>query len=395
MNKWIKQLQKLEGAVKRDYNPFSHVIQSSSPSMNFIFGNTQGVPKGATICLYGPPKGGKRVVINSFIGQLHHDEPDAIAMVYNTEFREELQMTDRQFAAHKIDTDRYQAYHLNQPQLIFDKVETDVNALCQEGAPIRLIVVDSTNGIVGRRGMNSDTVMQQQIGDWALTVTDGLKRILPVIRNNRIALILTCQVRAEIDPYEVRRTGSTKKMASPWSMKHFAEYFVSVEPVGGKAGRETLTGKPLTNDQVVDLGGNEEKTAHKIRVIMRDSSVGPKGRVGEFTSSDYNGIINQYEEVFLLATKRGIVSYTGRSYTINNWPTAVEKRSYDGKPNFINAIRDDEALAKELVTRVRKQDVDAMTTGAIHTEVSSVITEDGDAISKVADPDQAEVDFSE
>jgi RecA/RadA recombinase len=361
-NKWMKQLQKLSGAVDRSYKPFNHVIRTPSPSVNFVFGNTHGLPLGYTAVIYGEPKGGKSVLANAFIGQLHRDDPDAIAVKFNTELRETGQLTDHQGSVWGIDFDRYLAYDTNQPHEIFDRIDTEINAMCQEGAPIKLIVIDSITGIVGRRAMNNTKgIMQQQIGDDALTITNGLKQILKTVRDNRIALILTTHVRAELDP-NVAKYAPTK-MAGSWALKHFAEYFISVAPNKSKEGRTDLAGKEFVDNNVQDMMGKGEKVGHKIRVAMKDSSVGPKGRVGEFVLDYGKGIVNVNEEIFHLVTRRGVVERTGNSYIINDFPIAGQSQKYVGKNDFATAISENEDLAKELVKRVRAQDIDAMDHG--------------------------------
>jgi hypothetical protein len=97
-NKWISKMQDWDGAVRKDYNPFAHVLTSQSPSLNFTFGRSHGLPLGYTLIPYGPPKGGKSVIANSFIARRTPTIPDAIVLKFDTEFREELQnaslMTD-------------------------------------------------------------------------------------------------------------------------------------------------------------------------------------------------------------------------------------------------------------------------------------------------------------
>lgn len=385
-NKWIKQLQKEAGAVDREYKPFNHIIRSPSPSVNFIFGNTHGLPLGYTAVLYGEPKSGKSLLANAFIGQLHRDDPDAIAVKFNTEMREEGQMTDRQEQVWGIDSDRYMPFNTNQPHQIFDVIETKINAMCQEGAPIKLIVIDSITGIIGRRAMNNTKgIMQQQIGDDALTITNGLRQILSTIRTNRIALILTTHVRAELDP-NVAKYAPTK-MAGSWALRHFCEYFISVSPNRSAEGRVTLAGEEFVDKSVTDMMNKGEKTGHKIRVAMKDSSVGPKGRVGEFTLDYNNGIVNVNEEIFHLAKRRGLIDVSGSSYSIPDFPNVGEAQKYVGKVNLAQAIAENDMLANELVKRVRAQDIDAMENGR---KVSGALNmaEDEDADSPEASSEE-------
>ncbi len=371
-NRWMKQLQKLEGAVKRDHNPYDHVLRTESPSVNFIFGNTHGLPEGYTVLLAGLPKAGKTLLISAFVARLHKDDPCAIALKYNTEYRETGQMTDAQMRQWGIDPDRYTAFETNQPQEIFDKIANDIHARCQEevlcdgcgkkhGAKIKLIAIDSISGIMGRRSMDSDTILDQQRGDQALTLQTGLGMILPVIRRNKIALILATQVRAEQDPNKAKYT--PYRMQAAYAVKHFAEYFVMVSRNNSAEGKADLSGNKFEDDSVEDFMGKAELTGHKIRVVMQESSVGVSGRAAEFTLDYYKGIINTNEELFKLATKRGVVPVQGKSYIVKDFPTAGEEQKYVGKVDFANAIRDNEFLAAELERRIRQVDVDAMKNG--------------------------------
>jgi hypothetical protein len=195
-SKWMEKLAKLDGAVQRDYDPFQHTIQSPSPSLNFVFGNTWGIPHGYSAIIYGPPKGGKSLILNSMIGQLHQDDPEAIAVKFNTEMREEGQLSNASSDMWGIDQDRYMAYNVNTPDKIFDYIAGPLKAMVDDGMKLKLIGIDSLTGILGRRTMNADTVMQQQIGDEAKTIQDGLKSILETIRHKRITLVGTAHLRA-------------------------------------------------------------------------------------------------------------------------------------------------------------------------------------------------------
>lgn len=347
---FMKALLKLEGAVTEQYNPFAHVIRTPSPSVNFVFGNSHGLPQGYTIVIYGPPAGGKSVLCNAMIGQLHKDDPDAIAIKFNTEMRELGQLTEAQAQIWGIDRERYAPYDVNSPDLIFDRIEKDVASLCQEGAPIKLIIIDSITAIQGRRAMNADSIMTQQIGDLALTLQDGLKRILPIQRKYKIALILTAHVRAEMDMAEQMR-GNKVKMAASFGVQHHAEYFMYVEPNRSKEGKQDLLGQKLEDDSVTDLMDKTEVTGHKIRVMMKKSSMGPKLRTAEFTL-DYNrGIINTHEEVFLLGVNRGVIEKP------NNLSYAFEDKKWAGKPAMLQALREDKELQERVLQEIRDRDI--------------------------------------
>jgi hypothetical protein len=349
MANWLNKLQKMEGAVVGNYNPHSRVIRTPSPSVNFTFGNGYGLPLGFTLALGGPPKGGKSVLCNSAIGQLHKDDPEAFAVKFDTEFREQGQLTEQQTALWGIDKDRYIAYSVNSPESVFDRIEQEISALCQEGMPLKLVVIDSITGIQGRRAMNADSISVQQIGDLALTLQEGFKRILPVQRKHKFAIILTCHIRAEMDLLEQKR-GNKVKMALPFGVQHYAEYFMFVEPNRNKEGRTDLAGREFKNEELGDVADNAEQTGHKIKVKMKDSSCGPKGRVGEFTLDYHRGIINTHEEAFLLGKNRGVFEMPTQAQYV----FAGEK--WIGKDNLLEALHQRPELRKAVLDEVFRRD---------------------------------------
>jgi RecA/RadA recombinase len=356
-NKWVKKLMDLDGAVTLGGDVHREVLTTGSPSTNFIFGNGQGLPPGFTALLAGQPKAGKTIICNSFVSQLHANFPDAIAVKFDTEYRSTGQLTPSQLAAFGIDLDRYVPYEVNEPAMIFDRIETEVASMIQEGAPVKLIIVDSLNSIQGRRAMNQDTIMTQQIGDLALTLGDGLKRILPVIRKYRIGLVLTCQVRAEMDIGEQMRSGSKIRAAVPFAVGHFAEYNIMVDRNRTKTGDADLLGADLRDESVnsnMSVSSKEnvgEKTAHRIRVKMVDSSMGPKGRTGEFTFSYTKGIINIHEEIFMLGVARKLIERP------NNLSYVFRERRWTGKPAILDALAREPELQKEIMNEVRRLDL--------------------------------------
>lgn len=349
-NKWADKLLKIAtNGEGEDYDPFAHILRSPSPSVNFIFGNTHGIPSSYTAVFYGPPKAGKTILVNAIIGQLHQDDPEAIAVKFDTEMRERGQMTGKQAQIWGIDPSRYICYSTNKPNEIFDRIEHDIAGMCDEGMPLKLLVIDSITGIMGRRALNADTIDTQQIGDDAKTQGDGLKRILPVLRKHKITCILNAHVRAELDMGEQMR-GNKVKMAAAWQLQHFAEYFVYVEPNRSKEGKTDLLGNKLEDDSVTDMMDKAERTGHKIRATMKDSSCGPKGRVGEFTFDHSKGIVNVHEEVFQLGVNRGIVERP------NNVTYRYQGKEWRGKPAFLEALKDNEQLRADIIKELIRRD---------------------------------------
>jgi len=346
----LSQLQKFDDCVMDDLDPHQNVIRTASPSLNFTFGKGHGVPRGYSVLMAGPPKGGKSLVSNAYAGWIHQNDPTAIVIKFDTELRSKVQSTKTELAKiFGIDPKRYVIYETNNPVEIFDRIEGPIAATCQEGLNVAAIIIDSTNSIQGMGAMNADTVEQQFVGDEARTLGRGFKRILIPIRRNNIALIATCQIRVEMDQLEIKR-GNKLRMALPFALQHFGEYFMWVEPNRNVEGRTNLAGQSFTNEDLGDMSkAGGENTGHKIKVTMKDSSCGPKGRVGEFTLDKRRGIINTWEEVYILGTKRNIIEQNGSIYTFAD-------KKWKGKESVWADLQKDSVLCKAIVDELFKRD---------------------------------------
>ena len=360
MGNHLSKLRKLEGAVNNADGEAAllNCMRTPSPSVNWAYAMPGfGQPFGTGRLLYGPPKGGKSVLINAEIGQLHQDDPEAVAIKFDTELRGKFQSNLANMKKFGIDPDRLIVYDANQPEHVFDRIEHDIAAACQEGEKIKAVYIDYLSGIMGRRALNADSISTQQIGDQAATIKDGLMRILPVIRKYNIALICTAHVRAEMDQKEQMR-GKQIKMQAAWATKHVFEFFCYVEPNRSKEGRVNLAGEEFTDSTVLDFMDKAAKTAHKIRYRLEESSFPHAGRTAEFTLDYDHGIINQYEEIFTLAVNYGLIQRP------NNVTYKIDDNNYKGIVACLTALRDNKQLAADLLERVKKADFAKLRGGA-------------------------------
>jgi KaiC/GvpD/RAD55 family RecA-like ATPase len=362
-NKYVQILNKMDGFVDHQKDYYQEGVRTPSSSVNFVFGNTHLIPFGASCILWGPPKGGKSLISSFMIGQLHKDYPDAIAIKINTELREHFQMTPRSMKMFGIDPERYAARNTNKPEEIFDFIEKEVVELCQNGAKIKLIVIDSITDILGRKLSNAESVTQHVMGDDAATQQAGLRRIRSVLRNYGITLVMISQERAVMDPVEIMR-GKKTQMAGAFYLKHFAEYFVYVAQNETKEGKADFLGNKLEDESMQDMVGNSEKVAQKVKVVMNDSSVGIAKRAGEFTFHKFKGIINKHEEAFKLAVARKVFEQpNNRTYVLKNWPVMGEESKWVGKEETLTNISGNDDLARELINRVKLKDIEQFRSG--------------------------------
>lgn len=350
-----KIMKDVGGATAR--NIHSEALQTHSPALNFLFGNGWGIPKSYSLLLYGNPGGGKSLICRSFIGTLHKSDPDAVAVVFDTEFRWEAQVLSdpaTQMVPYDIDEKRLIVIAENDPSKVFDVIQFKIPMWKQAGMKIELVVIDSITNIQGRRAMDQKTILTQQRGDWALTIQEGLKAIQPIIRKNQIGLILTTQIRDEQDPQEQMKKKKIKPAAG-WAAKHFSEYCMYVEGIDSQAGRATLADPKIkledTAMSVFKPAKEGERTGHRIRARMIRASMGPKNRVAEFTVDYRNGIIHTHEEVWALGCGTGAVERpTVQSYTFGD-------REWRGKPSFMEALKTEPDLCAKILEEVHRRDL--------------------------------------
>ncbi len=355
--KLMAKLMKLEGYVSRDYDPYAHVIEPSSPSLAYTFDNTWGLPYGYTLLLWGEAKSGKSLIARMMAGDMHRTDPDSVCLYYNTEMREELQATPASLQSFGIDLERYAAFNHNDATKIFDPICDEVPKLIDAGLKVKLIVIDSLTDILGRKMMSSDSVGNYVLGDNASTVGDGLNRIKAVLRKYKIACIQVAQARAEFDQHEQMR-GKKVKMAAAFAVKHKAEFFMQVEHLKTKEGKTDLLGHTFQDSSIANVmaAGKEaqegDQVGRKMRCTMEQSSCGRDGRVGIFTLHKDHGLINTHEEVFLLGVGNfGVISEPTQGRF------EYGGRKWHGKEAILKAIEEDTTLRADILRACKRIDL--------------------------------------
>lgn len=347
-NKWTKQLQAYEDIVKYEYDAFApeNCIYTPSPYVNWIFANkSQGIPKGTGTLFFSEPKAGKSLMIQAIVGELHKRDPEAIAIIFNSEMRGAFQ----QGLFKDIDKDRLIIYDTNRPEDIFDRIERDIQPMIQEGMPLGLVAFDSITNIGGTKSMSADrSVNDHLIGDKALTITKGWEKVIPIFKRNKIPYIGVEQMRKNVDASNPH--APKEKMAGVFSTKHAFEFFVSIRRANAAEDKVDIEGNKFENEGVKDARGNKDQTGHKIYFKMEQSSLGTAGRAGVLTIDYKEGIINVHEEIFELGKNTGIIKNVGAgSYELYG-------EKIRGKAEVANRIKDDSELAQKILADIKALD---------------------------------------
>jgi hypothetical protein len=356
-NKWTAELREHEGSVNYDYDSYAadNCMYTPSPYFNWIFANkSNGVPKNAGVLFFSIPKAGKSLSIYAFIEEMHRltahlpEDERPHALYYNTEHRGQLQHG----LFKGIDRERMHIYDTNDPVEIFDDIEKRIKPKVQDGMPIGIIAIDSMNNIMGIKRGDADSVADHLIGDKALTIQTGMEKLVPFVKRNRILLLGTCQMRANIG--DTSYNAEKEKMAATWAAKHAFEYHVSLKRAMAAEDKKDVNDQTFENEEIKDARGNKILLAHKIYAKLEGNSLGQGGRAAIFTVDYKNGIINQHEEIFHLAKNTGIIQVAGASYTFGN-------QKWRGKKEVAKAILESPELAKDLVDAVKALDSDLST----------------------------------
>ena len=354
-SKFKEKLLALDQYAEDHANPHRNVIRSRSPSFNFAFGNGHGIPRGYTLLIGGPPKGGKSTKINDIIGQTQIDYPEGFIIKFDTEFREDLQLSPAEKKIWGIDDDRYQCYQTNDVAEIYDRINNVIPAMIDDGLDVPLIIIDSVNQIQGLRSAEKTSVKDQRaaFGDLARTLQECTKSILPTIRRKKIACIFTCHIGAELDPAEIMRGNKTRPKVAD-GMKHMCEYYAYIEPILGQRGSKDLLEQPLVYNVPAGLEEKkQERSGHRIRVRIKSATKGPVGRLAEFTYDYRHGIVNQHEEVFLLADNLKVFS---RSDTNRNVRVFGDLK-WNGKQATLKALEEDQELRAAVMKELYRRDL--------------------------------------
>lgn len=347
-NKWLKQLKAYDDAVDYEYDSYApeNCLYTPSPYFNWLFANkSHGVPKNASILFYSEQKAGKSLCIYAMVLEMQRRDTDGIAIIFNTELRGQLQHG----VFPDLDRERMIIYDTNLPIEIFDRVESDIRAMVQDGMPLRILAIDSITAIQGVKRNDAESVSDHLVGDHALTVQIGLSKLVPFCKRNKILLIGTEQMRGNLDAkskYEAK-----VKAAATWATKHAFEYFISLARAGASEDKADIEGKTFTDEDMKDARGNTLLNGHKIYVKMEASSLGPQGRSGVFTMDYDKGIINQHEEIFFLGKDLGVIKTES-----NNRVFVYGGQKWVGKKEMAFAIRDDKDLADKILADIRQLD---------------------------------------
>jgi RecA/RadA recombinase len=287
---WLKKLTNDFGQLSNDMPPPSaDVIKLISPSFNWSTG-TGGVPVGKAVCLYGGENSGKSLLMQLLFASVQAKDPDAICILFDAEYSHSSEW----FRKLGGDPNRLIVRQTNDPKKIFDFIIGDMYQMLQDGAPIKMIGIDSIKSIAYPKDIKKETTDLTMGGGGASYLGPTLKRVMPVIREHGVTTIMVQQVYEEMDPMKAMR--NPYKIPDGRALKHFCDLMIQVDRLDNKKG--VIEGA----DNMV---GGKQQIGHKIRLKNRKNRVGAPYRVAEFTLNYQSGIVDIHNELVNLSVSLG------------------------------------------------------------------------------------------
>jgi recombination protein RecA len=301
-----------------------------------------GLPKGRLIQYYGPPGSGKTLMAMIAMVEAQHADPTAQQMFIDSEqtfspiWAETLGVDTSRVILVEGDTavngrkcfemllgvPKEDAKHIlkgKSKEGFLDKIVSgDFN--------VNLIVLDSLGSIIPP-GEDTSAVGKMNMSLLARFLTTTFRKLTLEVHKAKVPFIIINHKRDSFDIYKGDHTFSGGNTYS-----HTLSANVYFEAVQRK------------DDRILDE--KEQKIGHPIRATIEKSKFGPWPRSCEFKVNFGIGVIDKHEEIAQLALTHGVVVKTSAvSHEFRD-------RKWVGFPKFCEAIKDDEALANDLLFEI-------------------------------------------
>jgi RecA/RadA recombinase len=270
------------------------------------------------------------------IAELHKTYSDAWAIWYDAEMS-----FDKDYALKLgVDIKRLWIIPTNKPSEIFDHFAEDVNAMIQEGFPCKMLVIDSIKMIQGPKEAGLESIEGNVIGDLSMLLGKAFRKIIPIIRKEKVLTILVQQVSEEMD--QIKRMQHIKwHVPCGQALKHASDIMLFCERVDSKASK--IYDETHKNIQSMSI-----QIGHTVRCKIDKSRVGMPHLTAEFRIQYGVGIVDRALEVATLAMELGIITKPNAlSYSFKN-------HKVTGFEKLVKKVESEPELYKELVIAINE-----------------------------------------
>lgn len=304
------------------------------PSPSLTWATHGGIPRGKITNFYGPEGSSKTTLALIALAQIQKNDPDAIGIWFDAEFNFSPVWARTQ----GVDTDRLIVRVGNNGSEIFDFISKTVKAMCQEGAPIKFIGLDSVKSLVPPKEAGQESTGNHQIGDLSKFLNIAIRSVIETIHENVITAIFINQANINMDPH----TGKYQPyiQAGGQALKHGSSLICLIEKINSK---DSL----IIDETSQNMNDTQEVLGKKIRVKVVKTRSGGEGRVAEFTLHFEKGIVNIGEEVARLGVNQGVITRpNNRTYVLPN------KKSLTGAANLVKHLDENPEDQQEIMDAI-------------------------------------------
>jgi RecA/RadA recombinase len=358
LSQFLKDEKNLQASMIREPDR----IATASPSLNWALSG--GLVFGYTTCFYGPEGSGKSLLSMMAAGAVQQVDPEALVAVISTEMRapnpEKMQNLG-------VDPNRVLLRLANNFHDVFDWITSKDDKFknsdgttggpglaytLEEGAPFKVLIIDSIKGIVAPKEANAETLEDatKQIGDISKMLNPALRSILPIIRQYNIMTIFVQQVNENQNPDEVKYQNKKYIIPSGMALKHFCETMALVERVNSKDSK-------IFDKEMQTIRELPVQRGHTVRVKVEKANLDNPFREAEFQIDYQKGVVNTADEVARLAIALGVIKHplNDKGTPINTQWVFGDKK-WIGSQKMLDEVASTPELQRELMAAIKERD---------------------------------------